>query len=353
MPMTRNAMASRKGKVVANEGMSRVPMSIEGQSKAPRGNTTPSHSSPILSAPEEMRRNPVPPPIVQDEDMDMWSAVQLLTRLVAAQAQRQVGTSVGHINRVISARVRDFINLDPPVFTGSNKDEDPQNFIYRMQRTLRVMHASNTESVELASYRLRDVAVQWYETWESSKGTNASPAGQRKKARSARRPEDFSSDPMSPYPVESVQQLQKSYYEGSVYSESGQGSRILGFQNRRDSVQMRAPPPRCSQCGRAHSGQCRQGYNVCYTCEDPSHYMRDCPINGKSGMVQLTRSITVSSSSVRPQERGPQASVGRGRGRGGASSSGGSQNRIYALAGHQDPEATPDDVSGIVIIGNV
>ncbi|XP_009801955.2 uncharacterized protein [Nicotiana sylvestris] len=134
--------------------------------------------------------------------------------------------------------------------------------------------------------------------------------GQRKKARSARRIEDFSGDPMSPYHVESVRQLQKPYYKGSVYSESGQGSRILGFQNRRDSAQMRVPHLRCSQCGRAYSGQCCQGSNVCYTCGDPSHYMRDCPINGRSRMVRSTRSITVSSSSVRPQERGPQASAG-------------------------------------------
>nr|XP_009784035.1 PREDICTED: uncharacterized protein LOC104232508 [Nicotiana sylvestris] len=248
--------------------------------------------------------------------MDMRSALQLSTRLVATQAQRQVGISVGHINR--------------------------------------------------------DVAVQWYETWESSRGTNASPAayaqnledrkrqqyenrdgGQRKKARYARRPEDFSGNLMSPYPVESIRQLQKPYYEGSIYSESRHGSRILGFQNWIDSTQMRAPPPRCSQCGRAHSGQCRQESNVCYTCGDPSHYMRDCPINGRSGMVQPTRSITVSFSLVRPQERGPQASTGRGRGRSGASSSGGSQNRIYALPGRQDLEATPDDMAGIVISGNV
>lgn len=85
--MTWNATASQKGKVVAYEGMSRVPMSSEVQSEALRGNMTPSHSSPILSTPEEMMRNPVPPPIVLDEDMDMRSAVQLLTRLVATQAQ--------------------------------------------------------------------------------------------------------------------------------------------------------------------------------------------------------------------------------------------------------------------------
>lgn len=54
---------------------------------------------------------------------------------------------------------------------------------------------------------------------------------------------------------------------------------------------MRAPPPRCSQCSRAHSGQCRQGSNICYTCGDPSHYMGDCAMNNISGMVQPTRSI--------------------------------------------------------------
>nr|XP_016513133.1 PREDICTED: uncharacterized protein LOC107830167 [Nicotiana tabacum] len=148
--------------------------------------------------------------------------------------------------------------------------------------------------------------------------------GQYKKARSTRRPDDFLGDLMSPYTIESVRQLQNPYYEGSVYSKLGQGSRFLGVQNQMDSAQMRAPPLRCNQCGRAHSGQCRQGSNVCYTCRDPSHYMRDFPMNGRSRMVQPTRSITVSPSSVYPQERGPQASAGRGRGSGGESSSDGS-----------------------------
>nr|XP_009760437.1 PREDICTED: uncharacterized protein LOC104212778 [Nicotiana sylvestris] len=38
------------------------------------------------------------------------------------------------------------------------------------------MKATTTESVELDSYRLRDVAVNWYESWELSRGENASPA---------------------------------------------------------------------------------------------------------------------------------------------------------------------------------
>ncbi|XP_070005675.1 uncharacterized protein [Nicotiana sylvestris] len=45
-----------------------------------------------------------------------------------------------------------------------------------MYRVLRVMHASVTEAVELASFRLRDVAVLWYESWERYRGPDAPPA---------------------------------------------------------------------------------------------------------------------------------------------------------------------------------
>ena len=102
----------------------------------------------------------------------MAEAIQLLTQLVAAQAQRQ-DTDPG--DRAVSARARDFITLRPPEFYGSKPEEDPQNFIDEMLRTLRIIHASDTESVELASYRLRDVAVLWYDSWRSSRGANAPP----------------------------------------------------------------------------------------------------------------------------------------------------------------------------------
>ena len=45
-----------------------------------------------------------------------------------------------------------------------------------MQRTLRLIKAFETESVELASYRLLDVAANWYESWELSRGEGAPPA---------------------------------------------------------------------------------------------------------------------------------------------------------------------------------
>ncbi|XP_070013727.1 uncharacterized protein [Nicotiana sylvestris] len=164
---------------------------------------------------------------------------------MAAQARcQEVG--IGHVDRAISVRVRDFINLDPPIFTGADPNEDPHVFINRMQRTLRVMKATATESVELASYRLRDVAINWYESWELSRG----------------------------------------------------------------------------------------------------HIIRDCPMRGGAGIVQPARSVVGSSSSVRPHGQGSQEPAGRSRGRSGASSSSGPQNRIYALVGRQDQESSPDIVTG-------
>ncbi|XP_070055002.1 uncharacterized protein [Nicotiana tomentosiformis] len=105
----------------------------------------------------------------------MRDAIQLHTRLVAAQAQCQE-VAIGHADRAISAQIRDFINLDPPIFTGADLNEDPQVFIDRMKRTLRVIKATTIESVELASYRLRDNAINWYESWELSRGKGALPA---------------------------------------------------------------------------------------------------------------------------------------------------------------------------------
>ncbi|XP_070048497.1 uncharacterized protein [Nicotiana tomentosiformis] len=104
----------------------------------------------------------------------MRDDIQLLTQLVASHARRQE-VGIGYADRSVSARVHDFINLDPPVFTGADPNEDPQVFIDRMQRNLRVMKATASELVELASYKLQDVAVNWYESWELSRGEDAPP----------------------------------------------------------------------------------------------------------------------------------------------------------------------------------
>ncbi|XP_070025811.1 uncharacterized protein [Nicotiana sylvestris] len=105
--------------------------------------------------------------------MDVREAIQLLTQIVANQAQRQ-GTSDVHETGI--SRSREFLNMKPLIFTGSKKDEDPQNFIDEVQKIFRVMHATDTKATELVAYRLKDVANTWYETWEESRGEDADPA---------------------------------------------------------------------------------------------------------------------------------------------------------------------------------
>lgn len=70
-----------------------------------------------------------------------------------------MGPGSGHSKRSGSSRAWKFINLDPLVFTWSDPNKDPQDFIEQLQSTLGVMHATVTEVVELASYGLKDVAM--------------------------------------------------------------------------------------------------------------------------------------------------------------------------------------------------
>ncbi|XP_070046279.1 uncharacterized protein [Nicotiana tomentosiformis] len=275
--------------------------------------------------------------------------------------------------------VHDFINLDPPVFTRADPNEDPHVFIDRMHRTLRVMKATTTELVELASCRLRDVAINWYAPTIVAKmedrvhwfmmglephllndcmlvsvhpGTDIShiqayAQGVEERGQRQQYPR-YSAQPSASAPP----QFAGRRFDRSPYSGPSQSFGAFSSQYRGESSQMRPPLPRCAQCGKQHVGQCLVGLGICYTYGYPSHVMRDCPTRGGACIVQPARSITSSSSSVHPPRQGSQALAGRGRGRSGASSSSGPQNRIYALAGRHDHESSLDVVTGILSVSS-
>ena len=121
---------------------------------------------------------PVPePPAPQAgaEGRAMRDAVQLLTTLMAEQVRRP-GFGGGRTDRYESSRAREFLTCGPPEFSGTKFEEDPQEFVRKMESTLQLIKASSTESVELASYRLHEVAANWYESWQLSRGNDAPPA---------------------------------------------------------------------------------------------------------------------------------------------------------------------------------
>ncbi|XP_070005270.1 uncharacterized protein [Nicotiana sylvestris] len=111
-------------------------------------------------------------------DRDIRGAIQMLTQLVASQPHMSnvaPSSSSQQGNSTIS-RVNKFLQLDPPVFAGANPEEDPQDFIDEMHKTLRVMSATETKGVELAAYRLKGVAYSWFELWEDSQEEGRPPA---------------------------------------------------------------------------------------------------------------------------------------------------------------------------------
>ncbi|XP_070032207.1 uncharacterized protein [Nicotiana tomentosiformis] len=125
---------------------------------------------------------PVPPPIPASDsgvsEVDLRGAMQMLAQIVASQAQRLnvAPTSSSQPGDSTSSRVNRFLQLDLPVFTGTNPEEDPQDVNDEMHKTLRVMCATEMKAVELAFYRLKKVAYSRFELWEESREEISPPA---------------------------------------------------------------------------------------------------------------------------------------------------------------------------------
>ncbi|XP_070040030.1 uncharacterized protein [Nicotiana tomentosiformis] len=147
-------------------------------------------------------------------------------------------------------------------------------------------------------------------------------------------------------------QMQGQQFDRYIQSGPGQSSGQPEGRRQDRSAQMRQLTPPCTQCGKLHTRQCRQGSSACFHCGQTGHYISRCPGLGKGTPAQPSGFTAASSPSVRAPRPGPQSTQGRGRGRGGGNTSGSSdgQNCFYALTGRQDSEASPDVVTGILTI---
>ncbi|XP_059280963.1 aldehyde dehydrogenase family 3 member F1-like [Lycium ferocissimum] len=99
----------------------------------------------------------------------------MLTQLLAAQAQcQESGSSSG--NNGESSKTKDFLRMNPPIFTETKKDEDPQDYINALQKISRIMIVTEIEAATFETHQLQSVANTWYESWELSQGEDAPDA---------------------------------------------------------------------------------------------------------------------------------------------------------------------------------
>ncbi|XP_070005375.1 uncharacterized protein [Nicotiana sylvestris] len=112
--------------------------------------------------------------------------------------------------------------------------------------------------------------------------------------------------------------------------------------------------PRCSNCGRNHSGRCFGTDGACFTCGQKGHIAKYCP-RGYSATSHATpqpqRTFIGTQTQTQPARAAPQVSRAQGR-QGTQTAEGvGGPPRFFAMA-RQDAEASNAVFTGIITIGS-
>nr|XP_009757619.1 PREDICTED: uncharacterized protein LOC104210416 [Nicotiana sylvestris] len=394
-------MNSREGTSRSPPGQrDRFPLEAHSESPVPLVSASPAlvraqgdvvaPASPVISVPEAARdTGPLAPVVLPSEtgEQGVREAVQLLTRMVSIHERQLESGADTRRDRTGSSMVREFLHLSPPLYTGSSSTKDPQDFIDQMYRVLRMIHASVTEAVELASFRLRDVREARLDQFLNLKQRDMSVRDYSHKFNSLERYaldivrtmrarvhhyvdslgdhliSDFRvaslSDDVDISRIEAFTQTtedlscqirdtrrdrEKSKRARTMGSYrdpwgdfkpplhrypprsagSGQSSGQPESRRQERSAQMRQLIPPCTQCSKLHTGQCRQGSSACYHCGQTGHFISQCPGLGRGAPAQPSGSMAASSPSVCSPRPGLQSTQGRGRGRGGGDTSGSS-----------------------------
>ena len=59
-------------------------------------------------------------------------------------------------------RIKEFLRMNNPKFSGSKVEEEPNGFINEVYKTLAIIGLVTRENAELAVYQFKDVAQIWY-----------------------------------------------------------------------------------------------------------------------------------------------------------------------------------------------
>ncbi|XP_047271153.1 uncharacterized protein LOC107877720 [Capsicum annuum] len=106
------------------------------------------------SPPRALRTNVNRPPTAQGDisNAEFRRSIHMLTQLVANQAQRSKDVRSASVTSEVT-RVGHFMKMNPPKFTGTKVEKDPQEFVDEMEKIFKVMHVDEVGRAEEAGKR--------------------------------------------------------------------------------------------------------------------------------------------------------------------------------------------------------
>ncbi|XP_070031961.1 uncharacterized protein [Nicotiana tomentosiformis] len=162
-------------------------------------------------------------------DMDFRGAIQLLTQIVATHAQWQK-TSVVDVTG--SSRSREFLNMKPPIFTGSKKAEDLLKEEERLQRERDMDYSKRAKSVGNFSHGESQGCSNRQFFRKPKLGSAPSSAG-------------------APVQGSKFNKKNQNFIATDSQSQANVGYRVPGY-------------PIFNTCCKRHLGLCRSGTNGCF-----------------------------------------------------------------------------------------
>ncbi|XP_049360648.1 uncharacterized protein LOC125825347 [Solanum verrucosum] len=137
-------------------------------------------------------------------------AIRMLSQVVTNQAGHQRGARQEEAG---TSRIREFLRMNPLIFTGSSTAEYSENFIEKLKKVFDMMHVTDTAKIELTAYQMKN----------KQKGHAPSSAN-------------------APTPKNKGEYYGQNYRAKPAYSHSSMAQRG-------------SKPPTCAKCGRNHSGK--------------------------------------------------------------------------------------------------
>ncbi|WMV42359.1 hypothetical protein MTR67_035744 [Solanum verrucosum] len=167
-----------------------------------------------------------------------------LTKLGSSRGARQ--------EEADTSRIREFLRMNPPSFTGSSTAEDPENFIEESKKDSLSVHEYGLKFTQLSQYAPEMVK-------DMRNKMSLFVAGLGRLSSEEGRATMLIGDMEISWLMVYVQQVEKEKPRDNKCEYNNQNFRAKPAYSQGSVAQGGSKPPACAKCGRNHSAICREG----------------------------------------------------------------------------------------------